>query len=257
MKLEDKVAIVTGGGSGIGHGISELFASEGAKVAVADINKDNAQGVVEQINANGGVAMAVEVDVANGDSVRAMAAAVAGAFGGIDVLVNNAGSRCIKTFLDHSEDDWHKMIGINLTAHFLCGQAVVPHMIAVGGGKIVNVASIAGHVGRPDRVAYCAAKGGVLAFTRAFATDMSGKNIFVNSISPGSIHTAMNASYAEDDAVDWGGETLIKRWGQPNDVASAALFLASEASTFITGIDVRVDGGWLSGRARDGESIGA
>jgi NAD(P)-dependent dehydrogenase (short-subunit alcohol dehydrogenase family) len=256
MKLEHRVAIVTGAGSGIGQGVCELFSREGCRVAAVDLNISAAQRVANAIQSKGGSAVALEADVSDADAVQAMVAATATEFGQIDILINNAGARHIQSFLEHSLVDWHKMIGVNLTAHFLTSQAAIPHMLKVGGGSIVNVASIAGHVGRPDRVAYCAAKGGVLAFTRALATDMAGKNICVNSISPGSIHTGMNASYAEDESVDWGGETLIKRWGQPNDIAAAALFLSTPDSSFMTGVDVRVDGGWLSGRARDGESIG-
>ena len=256
MRLKDKVAIVTGGGSGIGRGICEKFAAEGASVAVADVNTANAEKVAEAIGKNRGRAMPVTVDVRDKAQVGAMVDAVVKAFGGVDILVNNAGTRCTKTFLDHTEDDWHLMIDINLTGQFLCAQAVVPHMLKTGAGKVVNLASIAGHIGRPNRVAYCAAKGGALAFTRALAADLAGKNIRVNSISPGSIHTAMNAAFAEDNTIDWGGETIVGRWGLPNDVAEAALFLASDASDFMSGSDVRVDGGWMSAMTRGGEKMG-
>jgi NAD(P)-dependent dehydrogenase (short-subunit alcohol dehydrogenase family) len=145
------------------------------------------------------------------------------------------------------------MLDVNLTSQFLCAKAVVPHMLRQGKGKIVNIASIASYIGRPNRVAYCASKGGVLQFTRALATDMKGKNIFVNAITPGSIVTGMNADPASDPNMDWGSETLVERWGQPEDIAHAALFLASDDSDYITGADLRVDGGWLAGRARAGE----
>lgn len=182
-----------------------------------------------------------------------MCAEATAAFGRVDILVNNAGSRCIKSFLDHTEADWHRMIDINLTGHFLCAQAVIPRMLETGKGKIINIASIAGHVGRPDRVAYCAAKAGVIGFTKALAMDMRGKNICVTAISPGSIATPLNAEASDDAQVDWGGETVVGRWGRPEDVAYAAVFLASDESDYITGSEIEVEGGWLIGRARDGE----
>jgi NAD(P)-dependent dehydrogenase (short-subunit alcohol dehydrogenase family) len=169
------------------------------------------------------------------------------------VLVNNAGSRCLKSFLDHTEEDWHRMLDVNLTGHFFCAQAVVPGMLAQGKGKIINLASIAAHTGRPDRVAYCAAKAGVMGLTRALAMDLRGKNICVTAISPGSIATPLNQAASTDETVDWGGETIVGRWGTGQDIAHAAVFLASDESDYVTGSEILVEGGWLVGRARDGE----
>jgi NAD(P)-dependent dehydrogenase (short-subunit alcohol dehydrogenase family) len=126
-------------------------------------------------------------------------------------------------------------------------------MLENGKGKIINLASIAAHTGRPDRVAYCAAKAGVMGLTRAMAMDLRGKNICVTAISPGSIATPMNQAAATSEAVDWGGETVVGRWGTAQDVANAAVFLASDESDYITGSEIQVEGGWLIGRARDGE----
>lgn len=237
----------------MGRAISLGMAREGAAVTVADINETNAQSVAEEINNKQGRAIACRVDVTRSAEVDAMVVACLTQFGRVDILVNNVGVRCVKPFLQHSEADWHNMIDVNLTSQFLCAKAVVPHMLKQGKGKIINLASIASYVGRPNRVAYCAAKGGVLQFTRALATDMKGKNIYVNAIVPGSIVTGMNADNATNPNMDWGRETLLERWGEPDDVAGAAVFLASDESDYITGTDLRVDGGWLAGRARDGE----
>lgn len=253
MRLENRVAIVTGGGSGIGRGISLEFASEGARVAVVDLNADNAKSVATEIEAAGGTALPVPCDITDEQAVAAMAETVAGEFGGIDILVNNAGRRIIKPFADHTLEDWRAMIDTNLTSQFLCGRAVLPYLRRSDAGRVINIASVAAHIGRPDRVAYCAAKAGILGLTRGFAADMAGTGIRVNSISPGSIHTPMNATYATDENVDWGGETLAGRWGTPADIAKAAVFLASDDSDFMTGSDVKVEGGWLAARARDGE----
>jgi NAD(P)-dependent dehydrogenase (short-subunit alcohol dehydrogenase family) len=253
MRLSGKVAVVTGGGSGMGRAIGLAFAREGAKVVIADINLEAASETVSLLESAGGDAIAVKVDVTRKAETLDMAEAALGRFGRIDVLVNNAGSRCLKSFLDHTEEDWHRMIDINLTGHFFCAQAVVPSMLKGGKGKIINLASIAAHTGRPDRVAYCAAKAGVMGLTRALAMDMRGKNICVTAISPGSIATPMNQAAATSTEVEWGKETVVGRWGTAEDVAHAAVFLASDESDYITGSEIAVEGGWLIGRARDGE----
>jgi NAD(P)-dependent dehydrogenase (short-subunit alcohol dehydrogenase family) len=253
MSLQDKVAIVTGGASGMGRAISEEFARRGARVVVADIDAGGARAVADGIGAAGGRAVAVELDVTRGDDVRRVVAQVLEQQGRIDVLVNNAGVRLVKPFLEHTEDDWNRMLGINLTGQFLCAQAVVPAMLQQGCGRIINNASIASFVGRPNRVAYCAAKAGILGLTRAMAIDLRHRNICVNALIPGSIATPLNAQAAESAELDWGGETLAGRWGRPEDVAYAAAFLASDESGYITGSEIKVDGGWLAARARGGE----
>lgn len=255
MKLDGKVAIVTGGGKGIGEAISQAYAEEGAAVIVADIDVEAAGQVQEAISAKGGKASAMAVDVAEAASIKTMVDATIEAHGRIDVLVNNAGVRFIKGFLQHSEDDWNKMLQINLTGPFLCAQAVVPHMLAGGGGRIINLASIASFMGRPNRCAYVAAKTGLLGLTRAMAADMAGKNIRVNAIAPGMIASPFNQSFAEADDTGpaWAQENLIGRWGQPQDIAGAAVFLASDDSDFVNGAEIKVDGGWLSARSRSGE----
>ena len=253
MRLKGKVSIVTGAASGMGRAIALEFAREGAAVLIADLSEEGARESVARIEAAGGRAAAVRVDVTRSADAENMREEALRRFGRIDALVNNAGARCIKGFLEHSDADWQRMLDVNLTGHFLCARAVVPAMLAAGKGKIVNIASIAGHVGRPDRVAYCAAKAGVLGFTRALAMDLRGRNLCVNSISPGSIATPLNAAAATSTEVDWGSETIVGRWGRPEDVAYAAVFLASDECDYVTGSDLPVEGGWLVGRARDGE----
>lgn len=255
MKLVDKVAIVTGGGKGIGEAISCAYAAEGATVVVADVDMAAAERVCSTIANQGGKARAADVDVTQTASIQAMTDSIVGTDGRIDILVNNAGARFIKGFLQHSIDDWNKMLEINLTGPFLCSQAVVPHMRAGGKGKIINLASIASFMGRPNRCAYVAAKSGLLGLTRAMAADMSGKNICVNAIAPGMIASPFNQSFAEADDTGpaWATENLVGRWGQPADIAGAAVFLASDDSDFVNGAEIKVDGGWLNARSRSGE----
>jgi NAD(P)-dependent dehydrogenase (short-subunit alcohol dehydrogenase family) len=180
---------------------------------------------------------------------------VASECGRIDVLVNNAGRRIIKGFLEHTKEDWDQMLAINLTGPFLCAQAVLPHMLKAGKGKIINLASIASFMGRPDRVGYVAAKSGLMGLTRAMAVDMAGRNIYVNALAPGLIASPFNMSFAKDEATGptWGKENLVGRWGQPDDVAGAAVFLACDESDFVNGAEIKIDGGWLAAKTRAGE----
>jgi 3-oxoacyl-[acyl-carrier protein] reductase len=164
----------------------------------------------------------------------------------------------VKPFLEHSEEDWRRMLDVNLTGQFLVCKALVPLMIAAGGGHIVNTCSIASVQGRPNRIGYCAAKGGFLTFTKALAADLSDKNIRVNALAPGMIETPMNQALADDPEVGsaWNNENLVGRWGQPDDVAKAAVFLASSDADFITGSTIQVDGGSISAFVRAGEMPG-
>lgn len=254
MKLKGKVAIVTGGAGGIGAGIAESFAREGACVAIADRDVAAACATAERLAATGTVS-AFETDVASAASVSSMVGAVIERFGHLDILVNNAGIRYVKPFLDYSEDEWRKTIDVNLTGLFLCCRAAVPHMLKIGKGKIINVASVAGEFGRPHRIAYCASKGGSIAFTKALAVDMAGKNICVNALAPALIDTPLNATYANDDSISdtWGNELLVRRWGRPADVAAAALYYAGDDSDYVTGTVLAIDGGWTGSLLRANE----
>jgi NAD(P)-dependent dehydrogenase (short-subunit alcohol dehydrogenase family) len=245
------VAIVTGGASGIGSAMCRAFAGEGARVVVADIDEAKAEAVAAGLEG----AISIRTDVTDSGSANAMAEEAHRRCGRIDILANNVGVRVVKPFLDHTDEDWNVMIATNLTGPFLCSRAVVPFMRDAGYGRIINTASIASFVGRPNRVAYVAAKSGLLGMTRAMAIDLGGFGITVNALAPGSINSPMNASAAADDATDWGKETPVGRWGVAEDVANAAVFLALEESGYVTGAEIKVDGGWVSTKARAGELV--
>lgn len=252
QRLQDKVAVVTGGASGIGKAISLAFAREGACVAIADIDERKAEATATEAAAFS-QAFSVRTDVTKSTSADQMAKEVDRRWGRIDILVNNVGVRIVKPFLEHSDDDWNVMIATNLTGPFFCARAVVPYMQRAGFGRIINTASIASFVGRPNRVAYVSAKSGLLGMTRAMAIDLGGAGITVNVLIPGSINSPMNAAQAQDREHDWGQETPVGRWGTPEDVANAAVFLALDESSYITGAEIKIDGGWVSTKARAGE----
>ena len=255
MKLKDRVAIVTGGGKGIGEEICLGLSREGAKIVIAEIDIENSEEVIKKIQNNGSEAIVIKTDVSDENSINNMVEEAIKHFGKIDILINNAGIRHIKKLLDHTKKDWDEMIAVNLTGPYLSCKAVIPHMIKQGKGKIVNFGSIASFMGRPDRVGYVAAKSGVLGLTRALAVDLTRKNINVNTICPGLISTPFNKKFAEDPTHGeaWGKETIVGRWGLPTDIVGAAVFLSSDESDFINGSEIKIDGGWLAAKTRRGE----
>lgn len=247
--LDGRCAIVTGGASGIGRATSMLLAAEGAAVAVADVNLAGAERVVEAIRANRGRALALRCDVTvNADCRRAVEATVS-AFGGLDVLVNCAGIIRRADVVETSEEEWDQVLAVNLKSVFLMAKYAVPHMAARGRGSIVNVASGWGLKGGPRAVSYCASKGAVVNLTRAMAIDHGPQNIRVNCVCPGDTDTPMLREEARQLGVDEGtflassAERPLARLGTPEDIAQAVLYLASDASAWVTGTSLVVDGG--------------
>jgi len=247
-RLKDKVAIITGGGSGIGRATCLLFAREGAKVVVADYIAEGGNETVRQISAAGGQAVFVQADVSKSADVRNMIGAAVRNYGRVDILFNNAGIEGPSTKLANlKEEDWDRVIAIDLTSVYLGMKYVIPEMIKQGGGVILSTASVAGLVGFQGSGAYAAAKAGVINLTRLAALEYADKNIRVNCICPGVIETPMVERVM-------GGrprERVVRsepigRLGRPEDIANAALFLASDESSFATGAPFITDGGYVA-----------
>jgi len=248
MDLKNKVAIVTGSRRGIGKEIALALAKAGANVVVSDINLDDCNKVVEEIKAIGKKGLAVKADVSNPEDVSQMINLTTEKFGKVDILVNNAGIYMQKSLTDLTEQDFDRVLDINLKGVFLCSKAAVPEMIKQDKGKIINITSIAGQVGFANSSAYCASKGAVINMTRELALELAQYKINVNAIGPGVIETDMTKELLKDKATR---ETLLaniplSRIGKPEDIANAALFLASDNSDYITGITLFVDGGWIA-----------
>jgi NAD(P)-dependent dehydrogenase (short-subunit alcohol dehydrogenase family) len=245
-RFAGRVALVTGGGGGMGRATSLAFAREGAQVVVADFNEQTAQETVKQVRAGGGIAEAVVVDVSSEASVKSMVAQAVSAFGKLDIAFNNAGIHVIGIPLAEVEEaSWNKVIDTNLKGVFLCMKHEIPEMIKAGGGAIVNTSSIGGVTAAPGISAYAAAKHGVVGITRAAALDYIGKNIRINCVLPGATYTAMLQDWLHDPVVIEGikKQHPIGRWAQPEEIASAVLFLASSEASFIVGHPLLVDGG--------------
>lgn len=250
MRLENKVAVITGSGAGQGRAAALVFAQEGAKVVVSDINAGNADGVATDITRAGGTAIAVAADVSDGDSVRNLMQEAENRFGGIDILYNNAG---IAPFADDRFETmdvalWDRIHSVNLRGLFLCSKYAVPSMVRQNAGSIINTASVAGLIGIGGQLAYSAAKAGVIGLTKATATTYGRHNIRCNAICPGAVETAMTADILAAERVREATVRLncIRRLGTPDDIANLALFLASDESTWMTGAIIPIDGGWTN-----------
>ena len=248
MRLQGKVAIITGAARGIGHAIAQAALREGASVAIADLNEAGARDAAAKLGGGDGKVLAVGVNVAEQASVQAMVAAVVAAFGRIDVLVNNAGIGAEKPFLETSLEDWNRIIGVNLTGAFLVAQTVAREMIESGGGKIVNITSISGQRGGTGRAAYGSAKAGLELLTKVMAVELAPYRINVNNIAPGAVDTEL-ARAAHSDATRAAYAYLIPmtRYGEPDEIADAAIFLCSDESRYVTGHTLNVDGGFGAG----------
>jgi 3-oxoacyl-[acyl-carrier protein] reductase len=249
VKLKDKVAIITGGGRGIGRAYSLRFADEGAKVVVADIILENAQKVADEIKAKGGEAQALHTDISSETSTTELAKKTIERFGKIDILMNNAAIYYgvgMHRWDSWAPEEWDRMFAVNVKGDWLCIKAVAPHMITQGKGKIINIASSTADSGFPGLLPYTCSKGAVITMTKVMARALGRNNINVNCISPG--YTMSEASIEMPGKTPTGDEMTIqprcfRREEQPDDLVGTAVFLASEDSDFITGQTICVDGG--------------
>jgi len=246
-RLDRKVAVITGAGSGIGIETALLFAREGAKIVVADYASEAGEATVRQIGEKGGDALFIKTDVSQASDVERMVKATVEKYGRIDILYNNAGVLGEVAFVgDATEDDWDRLMSINLKGTFLCSKYAVREMIKGGSGVIVNTASAMGFVGLPGNAAYSAAKGGIIQLTRTMALEYASSNIRVNCLCAGWVDTPMNLKLGER-IINWTvRETPMKRWAKPEEIAQAALYLASDESSFVTGAALVIDGGWTA-----------
>ncbi|MFH1289029.1 MAG: 3-oxoacyl-[acyl-carrier-protein] reductase [bacterium] len=243
MELKDRVSIVTGGGQGIGKAISLGLARNGAKVVIVDISQENADSMANEIETLGGSASAYKMDVSNYQEVCDTVNKILDKYGKIDILVNNAGITRDGLLLKMKEEDWDKVLGINLKGVFNCTKAVLRPMLKERWGRIVNMASIVGLIGNAGQANYSASKAGMIGFTKTVAREVASRNITVNAIAPGFIATEMTKVLPDDVKENLMKQIPLGRLGRVEDVAEIILFLVSEKAGYITGEVIRVDGG--------------
>lgn len=250
MRLEGKSAIVTGAGNGIGRAIAGLFAEEGARILVAEIEEDAGRAAAEEINQAGGEAVFQRTDISDESSAESAVKAAVDAFGTVNILVNNAAAFVFGKIEDVTRDDWDRVFGVNVRGPANCVRAVLPVLRGNGGGAIVNLASVSGFIAQPEFIPYNASKGAVLQLTRCLAMDLAPDNIRVNAVCPGAIKTRATDSHIASLGMDpaeaydeFGQDALMKRMGDPREIAYGVLFLASDEASYVTGEHLVIDGG--------------
>ncbi len=247
MKLEGRVALVTGASQGIGHACALALAREGATVALAARNQQRLEELVAEITAAQGKAAAFVMDVADEDQVKSGIKSALGQFGKIDILVNNAGITRDQLLMRMKRADWDSVMATNLTSAYLCIQQVIGSMLKQRWGRIINVTSVFGQMGQAGQVNYAASKAGLIGLTMAMAREVASRNITCNAVAPGFIETSMTAALSEEFRQNAVKSIPLGRVGSPEDVASAVRFLASEDASYITGHVLNVNGGLLMG----------
>lgn len=251
MRFNNKCALVTGGANGIGRAVCLAFAREGADIGVADVNLEGAEVTAEEVKKNGRRALGLKVDVTDPAAVSAMVKRAVAELGNIDILVNCAGVREIVPFLRLGFEEWQRVIATNLTGTFLCSQAVAQHLVEQGrGGKIVNIASVAGLMGVPNRAAYVSSKHAVVGLTKEMAIELGPQNIQVNAVAPAVVETSMSKDRLDHPEFAAAVKKAFPagRWGQPEEIAILIQFLASDEAGFITGGIFPIDGGYSAGK---------
>jgi glucose 1-dehydrogenase len=249
MKLQNKVALVTGAASGIGQAIAVRFAREGARVVVDFVGKPDSPSATEKaIAAVGGVCVAIEADVSKPEEVQALVAGTVKAFGRLDIVVNNAGVEKKCPFVDYPLDELQRILSINLVGPFLVAQAGARQMILQGqGGRVINISSIHEDLPMPTNAAYCASKGGLRMLMRTIAVELARDQITVNNIGPGAVYTPIDKDIEAKPEIEKAlmGEIPLGRWGKPDEIAGVAAFLASDEAAYVTGATYFIDGGML------------
>jgi NAD(P)-dependent dehydrogenase (short-subunit alcohol dehydrogenase family) len=246
-RMSGKSGIVTGGARGIGRELAAAFAAAGARVAIWDTDGDAARTAATEVGAG---AIAEAVDVTDEAGVGAAVETVLGAYGQIDFLINNAGIRHVAPIAEEPVDAWRRTIDVNVNGTFICSKAVIPAMVAAGGGHIVNLASMAGQLALRERAAYNTSKAAIVGLTKSIAVEVGDAGVYCNAVAPGVIETPLSAPYFED-------ESMVKvlrenspmgRWGQVDEISGPVLFLCSPESSFVNGVTLFVDGGWTAGK---------
>jgi len=253
-RFENKVAIVTGGGEGIGAGACLRLAEEGATIVIAEVNPETGRTTADRINSAGLRAAFIQTDVTNEDDIRRVVAETAQRFGRIDVLVNNAAVFVLRG-IEATVEEWHEILDVNVIGPSLMAKHVVPEMRKVGGGAIVNLGSISSFIAQPEFITYNGTKGAIVQMTRCMALDLADDNIRVNAVCPGTVWTQIVERLTKEEGLDrqaaevhpdWGGSHMIKRIAEPREIAAAIAFLASDDASFITAECLMVDGGYVA-----------